>query len=281
MKITQRGYIRVPDKISEELDFERSKEFFVYKRGCSLAYVPWFNLNADCDKLKVLLDELEKSSCEEISNITGDILNRQFYHGDYNIVDRTETQHVKVEGTKEILEKINSIVQSKIELWCEGEYGEFFKEVSKIFKINPSAVINDFLMKVERDSKLGGNMISDLNSGSVFALAMGKTMLSFHEKVHDEFVFNLLQYNFDFKNCTAFQKRWKKIAAMLSSEYSLLLNLQILSELGSIAGHFINEEVKLEKIEQLIVFLKNKKPSKPKKKRKKPSNELPSLPSFP
>ncbi|MCG3218474.1 MAG: hypothetical protein KAR35_05685 [Candidatus Heimdallarchaeota archaeon] len=281
MKITQKGYIRVPDKLSEELDFSRERDFFVYKRGCSFSYVPWFNLNADCNKLKIYLDKLEKSSLEEISEIAGEIIYRQFYHGDDNIVDRTETQYVKVKGTKEILSKVNDMVQSKIELWCEGEYGEFFKEISKILKVNPSMVINDFLKKVERDSNLGGSMISDLTSGSVFALAIGKTMLNFHEKVHDEFVFNLLQYNFEFKNSNAFQKRWEEIAARLSTEDSLLLNLQILSELGTITGHFVSEEVKLEKIEQLITQIKSKKPSKTKKRRKKTNDELPSLPSFP
>jgi hypothetical protein len=186
-----------------------------------------------------------------------------------------------VKGTKEVLAIVNAMIQSKIELWCEGEYGEFFKEISKILKVNPSIVINDFLIKIEKDSKLGGNMISNLDSGSVFTLALGKTMLNFHEKVHDEFVFNLLLYNFEFNNCKAFQKKWEDISARLSTEHSLLLNLQILSELGTIAGHLINEEKKVEKIEQLIDQVKNNKQSVSNKKGEKTNNALPGLPSFP
>jgi hypothetical protein len=280
MKITQKGYIKVSDKIAEDLDFNKDKDFFIYKRGCSFAYVPWFNLSDDCNKLKVYLDKLEKSSCEQISNIANEILYRQFYHGDDNIVDRTASQYVKVKGTKEVLKKIDAMIQSNIELWCKGEYGEFFKAISKILKVNPSMAINDFLMKIERDNKLGGNMISNLDSGSVFALAMGKTMLNFNERVHDEFVFNLLQYNFDFKNYRGFQKKWEEVSAKLSTDSSLLLNLQILSELSNIAGHVISEEIKLEKTDQLVDQIKNKKPPS-KKKSKKTKTELPGLPSFP
>lgn len=112
-------------------------------------------------------------------------------------------------------------------------------------------------------------------------VAMGKMFINFHEKVHDEFVYNLIQYNFGFKNCNAFHKRWNEISAKLSTEHSLLLNLQILTELGTIAGQIVDDEIKNKKIEILIDQIKNQKKTPSKKKAKKESSQLPGLPSFP